>query len=595
MTQFEAPRPADAPLSVLARLRNTTHAFARDENGAIVGFGIFLFLIILMVGGIGVDVMHSEMKRTKLQHTLDRAVLAAADMDQTRDPQTVVEDYFEKSGMSDFLTNVDPSSALTYRTVSATASWPHATSFMKMVGVDSLSVPASATAEERIGNVEISMVLDVSGSMGNNSKMSNLKVAAKEFVQTMDDNTEDGTLSISIVPYASQVSVPDGVFEHMNVQGENAFSNCLNFDDADYQSASMSATTEYDRTMHFSYTSSSYDNRDNNPAHELTSSIDRKDMPSRDIAIMQNDTAALKTYIDGLSATGNTSVEIGMKWGTALVDPAFNSVVENLVDQDPAEDADNGMVKKVFADRPYSYGENQSLKVVVVMTDGVNTKHHRVTDGNREGDSPVWYNEQEDFYSIYLGEDTADDDGDGVYDEPMYYWPSEQRFVDHAYGEGVYTATETTYEWECKSYRRNGNCKRYKKVAKTTEVTVNEPGSAEVVTYPDLWAYTTPKYVADEIFAPLLGESAARSSWYYNAIEEISYDAKDDDTKLICDAAKAQGIVVYAIGFEAPDHAQDVLRDCASSDSHYFNAYGLEIKDTFAAIATSIRQLRLTQ
>ncbi|WP_054001818.1 TadE/TadG family type IV pilus assembly protein [Shimia sp. SK013] len=570
-----------------------SRAFARDEEGVIVGFGIFLFLLILMVGGIGVDVMHSEMKRTRLQHTLDRAVLAAADLEQTRDATEVVADYFDKSGMSDYAPDVTPSSDnLTYRTVAATAAQPHQTRFMKLVGVDQLDVNAASTAEERIGNVEISMVLDVSGSMGNNSKISNLRTAAKEFVQTMDDNTEDDTLTISIVPYASQVSVPDGVFEHMTVHGENTVSNCLNFEDDDFDESGMLATTAYDRTMHFTYSDNTYEYRDNNTV--LTSSIDCKNMSSRDIAILQNDTTVLKNYIDGLTAAGNTSVEIGMKWGAALVDPDFRTVTESLVDQ--SEETDDGMVKKAFGDRPYNYGTNQSLKVVIVMSDGVNTRHHRITDGNREGDSPVWYNAQEEFYSIYLGQDTADDDNDNITEEPIYYWPSETKFVDHAYGEGTYEHTETTYDYECSSYRRNGSCKRYKKVATgTTTTVIDEPGSAEVVTYPDLWAYSSPKFVADDIFAPLLGQTAAREAWWYSVVEEYSSTAKDAHTKQICDAAKERGIVVFSIGFEAPDHARDVLKDCASSDAHYFDASGVEIKDSFAAIATSIRQLRLTQ
>lgn len=595
MKQFEATRSADAPPSVLARLQNSTRVFARNEDGAIVGFGIFLFLMILMVGGIGVDVMHSEMKRTRLQHTLDRAILAAADMDQTRDAQEVVEDYFDKSNMSGYLTDVEHDTGLNYRTVSATANWTHQTNFMKMVGVDTLSVPASGTAEERIGNLEISMVLDVSGSMGNNSRLSNLKIAAKDFVQTMDDNTEDGTLSISIVPYSAQVAMPDGVFDHMNVQGENQFANCLNFDDSDFDDSGISSTQSYDRNMHFTWSSSSYDNRDNNPRTKVDDGYqDCYTENSRKAAIMQSDSEVLKDYIDDMFASGNTSIDMGMKWGTALIDPDFRPIIEQLVDQD--EDTDNGMVKKVFADRPYDYGTNDSLKIIVVMSDGQNTRQHHITDGYREGDSPVWYNEQEDFYSIYLGQDEDDDDNDGITAEPIYYWPSSARFVDHAYGEGTYEHTETTYDYECSSYRRNGSCKRYKKVASgTTTTIVDEPGSAEVVSYPDLWAYTSPKYVAEEIFEPLLGYNDAINQWYNAVVDEVSYGDKDDRTKQICDAAKAEGTIVFAIGFEAPYSAEVVLKDCASSDSHYFDVNGLEIKDAFAAIATSIRQLRLTQ
>ena len=101
--------------------------------------------------------------------------------------------------------------------------------------------------------------------------------------------------------------------------------------------------------------------------------------------------------------------------------------------------------------------------------------------------------------------------------------------------------------------------------------------------------------MAEEIFAPLLGYDQAMSDWYYPVIDDVSYGTKDDRTKQICDAAKDEGIIVFSIGFEAPYSAEVVLKDCASSDSHYFDVDGLEIADAFAAIATSIRQLRLTQ
>ena len=41
--------------------------FFANEDGTIAFFGLFIFLLILMVGGIGVDLMHFEQKRTKLQ------------------------------------------------------------------------------------------------------------------------------------------------------------------------------------------------------------------------------------------------------------------------------------------------------------------------------------------------------------------------------------------------------------------------------------------------------------------------------------------------------------------------------------------------
>lgn len=87
----------------------------------------------------------------------------------------------------------------------------------------------------------------------------------------------------------------------------------------------------------------------------------------------------------------------------------------------------------------------------------------------------------------------------------------------------------------------------------------------------------------------------AWDDWYYAVRKSVGSTTKNLRTKYACDAAKAKGVIVFSIGFEAPSSGQAVLKDCASSASHYFDVDGLEIRDAFAAIASSIRQLRLTQ
>ena len=82
--------------SVLARFR-------RDEDGGIIIFSLFIFVLMLWFTGMSIDLMRFETTRTKVQGTLDRAVLAAADLDQELPPADVVRDYFEKAGMLDFL------------------------------------------------------------------------------------------------------------------------------------------------------------------------------------------------------------------------------------------------------------------------------------------------------------------------------------------------------------------------------------------------------------------------------------------------------------------------------------------------------------
>jgi len=69
----------------------------------------------------------------------------------------------------------------------------------------------------------------------------------------------------------------------------------------------------------------------------------------------------------------------------------------------------------------------------------------------------------------------------------------------------------------------------------------------------------------------------------------------DANLEDICDVAKAEGVVVFSVAFEAPLGGQQALQQCASSTAHYFNAAGTELSTAFASIARQISALKLTQ
>lgn len=588
--------------------------FKGDEDGAVVGFAVFMFLMIVMVGGIGIDVMRSEMKRTRMQHTLDRAILAAADLNQERDPEAVVRDYFEKSGMTDYLAHVYVDEGLNYRIVEAKAKMDLDTNFMHMFGIDTVSVPARGRAEERIGGVEISLVLDVSGSMNSNSRLSNLKVAAKDFVETMVDNTDDGKLSISIVPYATQVAVSENLFSTLNAsingdidvntaldsigteaaQNQQGYSRCIHFESEAFNSSAITPGDRWIQAMHFSPWSD-FDGRDEDPKELVTSPVCRNDSASEVLALEKDETK-LKAYIDGLWASGNTSIDIGMKWGTALLDPSTQPVIDHLIAQ--------GDVAGDFSERPHGYDDGESLKVIVLMTDGQNTSQYYVDDNFRSGDSDIWWNDELESYSVYVGTDHNDKNNNGDYTDDLYFWPDDHTrndyvWADHPYGNGEITTSEWIEHVEtyCKKYNRKGKCKKWgnKKTYEEVITTVSEGGEAVNLQYPDLWAYTSLEWNVEEHYEPWMNDSTAWDDWYYDVRKYVGSSTKDTRTRNVCDAAKAQDIIVFTIGFEAPSNGQAVLKDCASSVSHYFDVNGLEIQDAFSAIASSIAQLKLTQ
>ncbi|SPJ30813.1 TadE/TadG family type IV pilus assembly protein [Falsiruegeria mediterranea] len=540
--------------------------FASDESGLITFFVLFLFVIMLAVGGIGIDVMRYERDRARLQYTMDRAVLAAADLDQSLEPEAVVREYLQKADLLQYLNSVTVTEGLGFRNVRATAESEFPTQFMHLTGVDTLSAPAASTAEESIGGVEISLVLDVSGSMNSNSRLSNLKVAAHDFVDQMVDNTEDGKLSISIIPYATQVSVTDNMMDEFNVSGENAHSNCINFQSNDFDSTSLNANASRPRTLHFdTFTSAGSSRSDGRPYGDLVKFPVCEADDRREILPLQKDRTTLKNFITALTARGNTSIDVGMKWGTALLDHSMNGVVTNLIT--------DGDIPNDFALRPHRYSDGETLKVIVLMTDGQNTSQYYLRDQYRQGNSNIWWNAEEEKYSVYRPSTNR------------YYWPHDSSWQDHPYGNG------TTTEWECTGTIYYGNCY----YGSWVQETVEEPGTAERLAYPQLWEQTSLQYNLSRHYYPWMNDSDARDEWYYGVRSYVGSSTKDNRTQEICDAAKAQNVIVYTIGFEAPSRGLSVLKACASSDSHFYDVDGLEISDAFASIASSIRKLRLTQ
>ncbi|MCC5993362.1 MAG: VWA domain-containing protein [Rhodobacteraceae bacterium] len=71
----------------------------------------------------------------------------------------------------------------------------------------------------------------------------------------------------------------------------------------------------------------------------------------------------------------------------------------------------------------------------------------------------------------------------------------------------------------------------------------------------------------------------------------------DLNSRAVCDNLKAEGVMIYGVAFEAPQHGVDLMQQCASSPSHFSNTHGQGLADAFGAIGRHINAtaLRLTQ
>ncbi len=68
---------------------------------------LFMFILMMVAGGIALDTMRSERERVALQSALDRGALAATNLEQTRPPETVMRDYLRAAGIDDDDVTID--------------------------------------------------------------------------------------------------------------------------------------------------------------------------------------------------------------------------------------------------------------------------------------------------------------------------------------------------------------------------------------------------------------------------------------------------------------------------------------------------------
>lgn len=77
------------------------------------------------------------------------------------------------------------------------------------------------------------------------------------------------------------------------------------------------------------------------------------------------------------------------------------------------------------------------------------------------------------------------------------------------------------------------------------------------------------------------------------------YDSRNGGSKKqslkLCQNIKAANITVFAVAYDLPNHAHDILKACASHPNYFFDAKtGTDLRDAFKAIADELTGLRLS-
>ena len=567
-----------------AALKRVT-PFLRDESGIMAPQILVFFFLMLLIGGIAVDLMRFENKRVALQQTMDRATLAAASLGNTLTAtedgaKAVVRSYFEAAGIEGSLEEPEVIPALNSRVVKARATVRSGNYFMSLMGTPHLDAMNVSQAEQRVTNVEISLVLDISGSMASNNRINNLKTAASEFIDTVLDQDNENKISISIVPYNGQVNLGPTLFSKFNVTHVNgtADSYCLDLPTSTYSSTDLSRSTPLPQspfvdswssttqsTNYVSITGPAYDNG-------LYTNMWCQPNAKTFVSVHDNNRIELKKQIDNLVAIGATSIDLGLKWGAVLLDPESQSIVSEM--------SAAGKVPSHFSSRPANYGDKETLKVIVLMTDGENFEQERHGDNYRTGISDIWQTGSNGYMSIFHASKVDSKNATSICNSRPFYVPHLNAWHSRPWN------GSTPGSKDC--YQPNPS-PAYTNVQR--------------LTWQAVWSKARTNWVAWQLYARALGGSSSSSrntyfnTWVNNFRSYTDTDTMDVRLDRVCEAAKAKGVLIYGIAFEAPTAGARAIKDCASSpaSTYFFDAKGLEIRTAFVLIASNLSQLRLTQ
>jgi Flp pilus assembly protein TadG len=368
--------------SVFHKFRAAVGRFigARDGNVAVI-FGLSLIPIISFVGA-AVDYTRASAARSAMQAALDStALMLSKDLTAgTIAPSQISTKaiayfgalYNNKDAQSVTIsTTYTPQSGSTPATVKIDGAGAITTDFMRVAGFPNMNFGTSATTTWGNIRMRVALVLDVTGSMADDGKMTALKPAAKALIDQLSAvSTTTGDIYISIVPFSKDVNMGPSYkdaswIDWTDWDAANGSNVCTARDSSGHCTNRVWTPASHDTwTGCFTDRTQNYDTTNTAPMSGNTNTLFPAEQYSwcsgttkiATIMPLSYDWTALKAKIDTLVPTGNTNQGIGLAWGwmTLSQSDPFNA---------PAKDPN------------YFY-----VDALVILSDGLNTQNRWYTN-----------------------------------------------------------------------------------------------------------------------------------------------------------------------------------------------------------------------
>lgn len=348
----------------MRRFKSEISRFSGDVRGSIAIIFSLSCIVLMLITGLAVDTARYQDISTRMQQALDGASLAAAkllsDPNLTDGDITARAQAYYNASIPTF--GVKPSMVATpvitidrvKVSVEIAGQVQVPAFFGGLADLPSLSViNQKSKVVFDMTNVELAMVLDVTGSMNQANKLTDLKVAAKDVIDTLFDGAlNDSSVKIAIAPYSASVNAGALASKVSSVPMTTTCTNSWYGQKCTTTAGIDADTCVIERNNANATTDAAPAGADLLPNME-SPSWGRYSCPQANVVPLRDRTErdSLKASIDSYAASGATAGHIGTSWGWYLLSPNWASVL-------PSESA------------PAAYSDKMVQKSMIVMTDG---------------------------------------------------------------------------------------------------------------------------------------------------------------------------------------------------------------------------------
>jgi Flp pilus assembly protein TadG len=617
-----------------SRLAGYLRALLRSAQGNVLPLAaVGMLLCAALVGG-GIDMSRAYRAKNRLQSACDSATLVGRravttnGFDDTARTQANIyfTTNFDDSTLETTNTSFTPTTPDNGNTVTATASTELKLAVMKVFGFQKFALSVSCQASMGVGNSDVVMVLDTTGSMttalGSGTRISALRTAMKNFYTTVK-NASAGTnarIRYGFVPYSTTVNVgrllnatdPTYLVDAMTIQSRQAvqvgatYTLDRNVTQASTQNDSTSYSTQTNCqnalgstpwVNNGAATTRSTSNKLDNGRGNQTWTTTPVRQPQTHMVYTDCYKSGSNYYRHYYVETKNLDTRQDWKWAYQPVSydvssyKTFASVSTNTADYGAADASTwSGCIEERGSTNAASFSYNSitglspstalDLDVDSKPTSNDNSKwrpmwpdvafHRTDSSGNNLNGSPSDYGYQVSSYCPYkaqlLAEMTQSDFN--AYADALSAQGSTYLDIGMVWGGRLSSPTGIFAD----------------------NVNIAPANGGEVSRHII--------FMTDGIMEP---DSNIQSAWgieYHD--RRVTSDGSSNDTsrhtsrfRAICDEIKAKGIRIWAISFTAGSNAD--LSYCASANSYYNASDAAALDTAFQEIAKQVGELRLTQ